>query len=138
MVDVTTPKIVGAFLVDKDRSVLYQLVKSKNLWERRIAVLACFAFIAKNDFKDVLKIAKLLLEERRAYIVKFTEDELLEELDAMRGEINDKFDTDTSAINRRTSSAINQISYDFVDVLETKIDQLIISDFLYIDYAALK
>lgn len=81
--------------------------------------------------------AKLLLEERRAYIVKFTEDELLEELDAMRGEINDKFDTDTSAINRRTSSAINQISYDFVDELETKIDQLIVTrDQYYTDWSA--
>lgn len=81
--------------------------------------------------------AKFLLEERRAYIVKFTEDELLEELDSMRGENNDKFDTDTSAINRRTSSAINQISYDFVDELEAKIDQLIVTrDQYYTDWAA--
>ena len=81
--------------------------------------------------------AKVLLEDRRAYIVKFTEDELLLELETQRDEINDKFDTDTRAINRRTSNAINQISYTFEDELEAKIDQLIITrDQYYSDWAA--
>ena len=57
LVDVTTPNIVGDYLLDKDRRVLYELAKSKNIWERRISVLATFMFIKNNDYDDSLKIA---------------------------------------------------------------------------------
>lgn len=72
LVDTTTPKIVGAYLLKhkKERKILYSLVKSKNIWERRIAVLACFAFIKNNDFKDILKISKILLEDKHDLIHK--------------------------------------------------------------------
>ena len=60
LVDVTTPNIVGDYLLDKDRRVLYELAKSKNIWERRISVLATFMFIKNNDYDDSLKIAELL------------------------------------------------------------------------------
>jgi 3-methyladenine DNA glycosylase AlkD len=70
LVDVTTPNIVGDFLLDKQRNVLYKLVGSKNLWERRISVLATFAFIKQNDFKDTLKIARLLLGDKHDLIHK--------------------------------------------------------------------
>jgi 3-methyladenine DNA glycosylase AlkD len=63
LVDLSAIKILGTHLLDKDRAVLYKLSKSKNLWERRISVLSCFAFIAKNDFRDALKIAELLLKD---------------------------------------------------------------------------
>ncbi len=72
LVDVTTPKIVGAYLLShkSERKILYKLVKSKNLWERRIAVLACFTFIRDNDFIDILKISKLLLADKHDLIHK--------------------------------------------------------------------
>ena len=70
LVDVTIPKTVGAYLVDKDRSVLYKLVKSSDLWERRIAVLATFAFLSKGDFKDSIRIAELLLKDKHDLIHK--------------------------------------------------------------------
>jgi 3-methyladenine DNA glycosylase AlkD len=61
LVDSSAPSIVGNYLVDKDRSVLMELAKSTVLWDRRIAVLATFAFIRNNDFGDTLALCKLLL-----------------------------------------------------------------------------
>ena len=70
LVDSSAPKIVGEYLQDKNRTILYQLVKSKNLWERRISVLATFAFIKNGDFTDALKIAKILLPDAHDLIHK--------------------------------------------------------------------
>lgn len=70
LVDVTIPKTVGAYLVDNDRSILSKLVTSPDLWERRIAVLATFAFIRLNDFKDSLRIAEVLLNDKQDLIHK--------------------------------------------------------------------
>ncbi len=70
LVDTTTPHIVGAYLYDKDRSLLYEFVNSDNLWKRRIAVLACFYFIQNNDFNDAITIAETLLEDTEELIHK--------------------------------------------------------------------
>lgn len=70
LVDVTTPKVVGAYLSSHSRSVLYTLACSKNIWERRIAVLATFWFIRDRDYKDALKIAELLLGDEHDLIHK--------------------------------------------------------------------
>ncbi len=64
LVDLSAPNIVGKYLIDKDRLVLYKLAKSKLLWNRRIAVLATFAFIKNKDFSNSLKIAKILLGDK--------------------------------------------------------------------------
>lgn len=70
LVDLSAPSIVGNYLLDKPRNILYRLVKSKNFWERRIAVLACFVFIRNNDFKDILKISEMLLKDDHNLIHK--------------------------------------------------------------------
>ena len=70
LVDLSAPKIVGDFLADKSRKILYKLAKSDNLWERRIAVVSCFSFIRKNDFEDILKISKILLRDSHDLIHK--------------------------------------------------------------------
>jgi 3-methyladenine DNA glycosylase AlkD len=62
LVDLSAYKITGPYLFFKpDRKILYRLAKSKNIWERRIAVLTTFYFIKQNEFTDSLKLAKLLL-----------------------------------------------------------------------------
>jgi 3-methyladenine DNA glycosylase AlkD len=63
LVDVSAPYIVGDFLLDKPRQVLYKLARSKNLWSRRISILATYSFIRNNDYKDTLKISQLLLQD---------------------------------------------------------------------------
>ena len=50
--------------------LLYTLVRSKNLWQRRIAVLSTFDFIKKGRFKDSLKIAKILISDEEDLIQK--------------------------------------------------------------------
>jgi 3-methyladenine DNA glycosylase AlkD len=71
LVDLSAPKIVGEFLFQfQDRGVLYKLVKSRNLWERRIAVLSCFKFIQMGQFDDALKIAEILREDKHDLIQK--------------------------------------------------------------------
>lgn len=64
LVDLSAPNIVGAYLLDKQRNILYQLAKSNWLWDRRIAVLATLTFIRQNDFKDILKLSEMLLDDK--------------------------------------------------------------------------
>lgn len=70
LVDVSAPHIVGAFLADKPRQVLYELAVSESLWERRIAIIATLHFIRSNDFGDTLKIAEHLLADTHDLIHK--------------------------------------------------------------------
>ena len=70
LVDLSAPRIVGNYLLDKKRSVLYKLAKSNSLWERRISILSTFAFIDNNDFEDALNISGLLLHDKHDLIHK--------------------------------------------------------------------
>ena len=70
LVDSSAPYILGDFLFDKDKSILYALARSDNLWERRIAILSTFAFIKNNKFEDALNIAEILLFDKHDLIHK--------------------------------------------------------------------
>ncbi len=63
LVDVTAHKVVGAHLVDRSRKPLYALARSASLWERRIAIISCFAFIRRDDLTDAFKLAEILLND---------------------------------------------------------------------------
>lgn len=64
LVDLSAPNIVGTWLLDRDRSVLYDLVRSDELWDRRIAIVSTLTFIRNNDFGDTLKLSELLLGDK--------------------------------------------------------------------------
>ena len=71
LVDVTTPRIIGEYLKDKDRSILYKLAKSDGLWEKRISIMATYQFIATlKQFKDTFAIADILLNDKHDLIHK--------------------------------------------------------------------
>ncbi len=70
LVDLSADKILGAHLIDKDRSILYKLAESKNVWKRRIAIISTFHLIKNNKFEDTMKISKLLLGDRHDLIQK--------------------------------------------------------------------
>jgi 3-methyladenine DNA glycosylase AlkD len=72
LVDTSAPNIVGEHLVRRSRRVLYRLAESPVLWERRIAMVATFAFIARDDLKDTFGIAKCLLADKHDLIQKAT------------------------------------------------------------------
>lgn len=70
LVDLSAPNIVGSYLLDKPRDILYQLAKSNSLWKKRIAIVATYTFIRNNDFVDTYKIAKILLTDDHDLIHK--------------------------------------------------------------------
>ena len=70
LVDLSAPNIVGAYLLDRNRTPLYTFAQSKNLWKRRIAILATFQFIKQNDFDDTLGISKILLMDEHDLLHK--------------------------------------------------------------------
>lgn len=70
LVDLSAEHIVGAYLFDKDRTVLHSLALSSNLWERRIAILSTFHFIKHQESKETLYLAKRLLSDEHDLIHK--------------------------------------------------------------------
>lgn len=89
LVDISAPHIVGESMIQAvgrsggqtirgsgdqsvgtGRVILYKLARSENLWERRIAIMATFAFIRENDFSDTLKISEMLLSDKHDLIHK--------------------------------------------------------------------
>lgn len=70
LVDLTAPNIVGNYLLDKDKSILYKLAISDNFWERRISIISTFAFIRNSDFKDAIKLSEILLKDKHDLIHK--------------------------------------------------------------------
>ena len=64
LVDLTCPTVVGEYLLDKDRDILYKLAKSKCLWEQRVAIVSTYAFIRKNDFFDTLELSERLFTHK--------------------------------------------------------------------------
>ncbi len=70
LVDRGAPYIVGGYLVDKPRTILYKLAKSKNVWERRTAIVSTYFFIRQNDIDDTFKIAALLVNDKHELVNK--------------------------------------------------------------------
>jgi len=70
LVDLSAPNIVGDFLINLDKSILYNLAKSDNLWSKRISIIATAAFIRNNQFKDTIKISEILLKDSHDLIHK--------------------------------------------------------------------
>ncbi|MDD3386374.1 MAG: DNA alkylation repair protein [Candidatus Pacebacteria bacterium] len=70
LVDLSAPKIIGDYLNNKKREILYSLAVSDNLWERRISIVSTFSFIKNNDFKETIKIAEILLNDKHDLIQK--------------------------------------------------------------------
>jgi len=70
LVDCSAPHIVGDFALKDGTHIIRFLANSKNLWERRIAILATFAFIKKRSFGESLFIADVLMNDEHDLIHK--------------------------------------------------------------------
>lgn len=70
LVDSSADKIVGAHLGNSYKPVLTKLAKSKDLWEKRIAVIACFYHIKKGDPKPAFYIIDFLKYDEHDLIQK--------------------------------------------------------------------
>lgn len=72
LVDLSAYKILGKYLLDKPRTVLYKLSKSKHLWSERVAMVTTFEFIREKQFEDTLKLAEKYLTHKHDLIHKAT------------------------------------------------------------------
>jgi 3-methyladenine DNA glycosylase AlkD len=70
LVDASAREIVGGYLADKSREPLVSLARSRNVWERRISIVATHYFIRQGEFADTLRIARLLLADKEDLIHK--------------------------------------------------------------------
>ena len=70
LVDTSAHYIVGVWLTDRDRSKLYELANSNNLWERRISIMSTFYFIKNGDYRDTLKLSETLINDSEDLIHK--------------------------------------------------------------------
>lgn len=90
LVDLSAPNIVGNFLLDKDKSIIYGLAKSSDLWEKRIAIISTFAFIRLYKFKHTLKISEILMNDNHDLIHKAV-GWMLREVGKRNKEVEEKF-----------------------------------------------
>lgn len=90
LVDCSAHQIVGGYLLERDKKPLYRLVESKNLWERRIAIIATFFFIKQGRFEDTLKLSELLLQDQEDLIHKAV-GWMLRELGKQGRELEEQF-----------------------------------------------
>ncbi|MET0888052.1 MAG: DNA alkylation repair protein [Mycetocola sp.] len=64
LVDSSAPTVLGGYLLDRPRDVLFELASSAVLWQRRVAILATFGFINAGDASTTLELAERLLDDR--------------------------------------------------------------------------
>ena len=72
LVDLGALYMVGSYLFDKPRDILYKLARSKNIWERRTAIVGTAYFIRKGDVTDTFKIAEMLVNDKEDLVHKAT------------------------------------------------------------------
>ncbi len=70
LVDLGSPYVVGGYLFDKPRDVLYELARSTSTWERRTAIVSTYYFIRHGDLDDTFRIAAILVDDRQDLVQK--------------------------------------------------------------------
>ena len=61
LVDLSCRFIIGEYLLDKSRDILYQLAQSSLLWDNRIAIVSTYAFIRKGQLEDTYALSDLMM-----------------------------------------------------------------------------
>ncbi len=61
LVDLSSPTLVGEFLADKPRDLLYDLAGRPSLWENRIAIVSTLHLVRHDDMDDAFRLAEKLL-----------------------------------------------------------------------------
>lgn len=72
LVDVACRYVVGVYLFDRPRDILYDLARSESMRERRTAIVSTWYFIRAGQFGDALALSELLLVDREDLIHKAT------------------------------------------------------------------
>ena len=64
LVDLSAPQIVGQYLLNKNRDILYKLAESELLWDNRIAIVSTLTFIRNNDLDDTYKLSLKIMNHK--------------------------------------------------------------------------
>jgi len=72
LVDSSAPIILGSWLQHRNRKILYQFARSRNIWKNRVAILTTLAFIRNNDLEDLLKLAAHFIDHPHDLMHKAT------------------------------------------------------------------
>ena len=72
LVDRSAPYVVGGYLFDKPRKILYKLARSREMPERRTAIVSTGYFIRQGDVEDTFKVAEMLMNDNHDLIHKAT------------------------------------------------------------------
>ncbi|MEO0049087.1 MAG: hypothetical protein RL556_419 [Actinomycetota bacterium] len=70
LIDTSAPSVIGGWLLDRDRSVLYEWIRSDDLWFRRAAIVGCLQFIVHGQSEDIFKLSELVLNDKHDLIHK--------------------------------------------------------------------
>ena len=70
LIDASAEHLLGDYLEDRSRDILFELASSSQLWQRRAAIIATFSFIKRKDASTTLELAKILLADRHPLIHK--------------------------------------------------------------------
>lgn len=70
LVDSSAYKILGPWLANRDRGILYDFAKINHLWKQRIAIISTYHFIRNHEFDDTLEISEILLHHSHDLIQK--------------------------------------------------------------------
>jgi 3-methyladenine DNA glycosylase AlkD len=70
LVDLGAYQVVGRYLEDKPRDILYELARSDNWWRRRTAIVATAAFIKRGEVEDTYRISEILLSDKEDLVHK--------------------------------------------------------------------
>jgi DNA alkylation repair enzyme len=72
LVDLGAPYVIGRYLWDKSRKVLYRFARSRSPWERRAAIVSTLYFVRKGDVDDTFAIAEILVGDDHEFVQKAT------------------------------------------------------------------
>lgn len=70
LIDVTSPRVIGAHLIGKSPNILFELARSKDLWQRRVAIISSSAMINKGEPSATLELSEILLHDQHDLIQK--------------------------------------------------------------------
>ena len=90
LVDLSCYKLLGDYLKDKDRNILYDFAKTNDLWKQRIAIISTMGFIKKDDYQDTINISGILVNHKHDLIHKAV-GWMLREVGKRNREVEERF-----------------------------------------------
>jgi 3-methyladenine DNA glycosylase AlkD len=72
LVDLGAPHVIGRYLFDRPRRVLYKLARSRDPWARRTAIVSTLYFVRQGDVAETFNLAELLLDDEHEFVRKAT------------------------------------------------------------------